>query len=179
LFRARVLARWAAALLVVGTVAAAALKFLPESFDRPFAVPTGVALIGLGVSLWRTRQASGSAAAPVPASPTGAEPPCFVSGALAQPHRTLRSELMTTSDAQIYQFRVAGHLDDHWSASFDNVTITWHDDGTSTLTGLVADQAQLHGILAGLRDIGATLLSQHTLGRLLAPLVEWSGSTPT
>ena len=26
---------------------------LPESFSRPFAVPTGVALIGLGVSLWR------------------------------------------------------------------------------------------------------------------------------
>ena len=51
--RARVLARWAAALLAVGTVATAALAVLPESFDRPFAVPVGVALIGLGVSLWR------------------------------------------------------------------------------------------------------------------------------
>jgi hypothetical protein len=56
LYRARVLARWAAALLAVGTLATAALKFLPESFDRPFAVPTGVALIGLGVSLWRTER---------------------------------------------------------------------------------------------------------------------------
>ena len=53
LFRARVLARWAAVLLSVGTVATLALAFLPESFNRPLAVPTGVALIGLGISLWR------------------------------------------------------------------------------------------------------------------------------
>ena len=31
------------------------------------------------------------------------------------------------------------------------------------LTGPVADQAQLHGLLAGLRDIGATLLSLNAL----------------
>jgi hypothetical protein len=56
LFRARVLARWPAALLVVGTVATLALAVLPESFNRPFAVPTGVALIGLGISLWREQR---------------------------------------------------------------------------------------------------------------------------
>ena len=55
LFRARVLARWAAALLAAGTVATVALAVLPESFNRPLAVPTGVALIGLGISLWRLR----------------------------------------------------------------------------------------------------------------------------
>jgi len=53
LFRAGVLARWAAALLAYGTTSALALAMLPESFNRPFAAPTGVALIGLGVSLWR------------------------------------------------------------------------------------------------------------------------------
>lgn len=53
LFRARVLARWAALLLAVSTVATAALAVLPEGFDRPFAVPEGLALIGLGLSLWR------------------------------------------------------------------------------------------------------------------------------
>ncbi len=56
LFRARVLARWAAALLAVGTVATAALAVLPESFDRPMAVPEGIALIGLGISLWRNQR---------------------------------------------------------------------------------------------------------------------------
>ena len=54
LFRAGVLARWAAALLAVSTVATAALAVLPEGFDRPMAVPEGIALIGLGVSLWRS-----------------------------------------------------------------------------------------------------------------------------
>ncbi|MDN5766896.1 MAG: hypothetical protein L0H96_13145 [Humibacillus sp.] len=53
LFRTRVLARWAAALLAVSTVALAALVVLPESFNRPLAVPVGIALIALGVSLWR------------------------------------------------------------------------------------------------------------------------------
>ena len=53
LFRAGVLARWASALFAYGTVSALALAALPLSFSRPFAVPTGVALIGLGVSLWR------------------------------------------------------------------------------------------------------------------------------
>jgi len=53
LFRAGVLSRWASALFAYGTVSALALAALPVSFSRPFAVPTGVALIGLGVSLWR------------------------------------------------------------------------------------------------------------------------------
>ena len=56
MFRARVLARWAAALLAVGTIGTAALAVLPESFNRPFAVPVGVALIGLGLSLWRNHR---------------------------------------------------------------------------------------------------------------------------
>jgi hypothetical protein len=56
LFRARVLARWAAALLAVSTVATAALAVLPQGFDRPIAVPEGVALIGLGISLWRDQR---------------------------------------------------------------------------------------------------------------------------
>lgn len=67
LFRTRVLARWAAALLAVATVFTAALAVLPHSFDRPFAVPTGIAFIGLGVSLWRsTRQTTHAAASAIP-----------------------------------------------------------------------------------------------------------------
>ena len=62
LFRARILARWASALLALGTIATASLAVLPESFNRPMAVPVGVALVGLGVSLWRD-QRSGSIAA--------------------------------------------------------------------------------------------------------------------
>ncbi len=70
LFRAGVLPRWASALFAYGTVSALALAVLPESFSRPFAVPTGLALIGLGASLWRDqrRQARGAEAAAVDAS---------------------------------------------------------------------------------------------------------------
>jgi hypothetical protein len=68
LFRAGVLARWASALLAYGTTSALALSALPESFSRPFAVPTGVALIGLGVSLWRDqRRQSETVDGPAPA----------------------------------------------------------------------------------------------------------------
>jgi hypothetical protein len=38
------------------------------------------------------------------------------------------------------------------------------DDGTSSLTGRVEDQAQLHGILARLRDLGVPLISCQSLG---------------
>ena len=48
LFRARILARSAAALLAVGTIATVSLAVLPEAFNRPMAVPVGLALIGLG-----------------------------------------------------------------------------------------------------------------------------------
>lgn len=66
---------------------------------------------------------------------------------------------MTTTDLSTYQFRVDGHLDDHWTHRLGDLVMTRHDDGSTTLTGPVADQAELHGLLAGLRDIGATLLS--------------------
>lgn len=56
LYRSGVLARSAAALLAVSTFGTAALAVLPESFNRPFAVPVGIALFGLGVSLWRNHQ---------------------------------------------------------------------------------------------------------------------------
>jgi hypothetical protein len=73
LFRARVLARWAAALLAVATVSTVLLQVLPYSFHRFFAVPTGVALIGLGVSLWRDqrREARTSRVTLTASTPTG------------------------------------------------------------------------------------------------------------
>ncbi|HEY7595265.1 MAG TPA: hypothetical protein VH969_19095 [Actinophytocola sp.] len=63
-----------------------------------------------------------------------------------------------------YAIRVDGHLDDHWSTSLDALDMTRHDDGTTTITISVADQAQLHGVLARLRDIGTVLTELHTTG---------------
>jgi hypothetical protein len=58
-----------------------------------------------------------------------------------------------------YRLRVAGHLDQHWSPWFGDLTLTHHEDATTSLTGVVADQAELHGVLTKIRDLGVTLLS--------------------
>ena len=58
-----------------------------------------------------------------------------------------------------YELRIEGDLDQHWSAWFGGLTLTHQDDGTTTLRGLVTDQAQLHGMLAKVRDLGVTLIS--------------------
>ena len=58
-----------------------------------------------------------------------------------------------------YIVRIAGHLDAHWSAWFGDFTLTREPDGTTTLRGVVADQAELHGLLVKVRDLGVTLLS--------------------
>jgi hypothetical protein len=59
----------------------------------------------------------------------------------------------------VYQLRIAGRLDQHWSAWFDGLTLTHEDDGSTSLTGTVTDQAELHGLLAKIRDLGVTLIS--------------------
>jgi hypothetical protein len=57
-----------------------------------------------------------------------------------------------------YRIRIRGHLDPSWSTWFDNLTVTQADDGTTELVGPLVDQAALFGLLARLRDLGATLL---------------------
>jgi hypothetical protein len=68
LFRANVLDRWAAALMSVGAVATVATYQLPELTQRLFAVPAGVALIGLGFSLWREQRTAAAVPLPSPAA---------------------------------------------------------------------------------------------------------------
>jgi RimJ/RimL family protein N-acetyltransferase len=77
----------------------------------------------------------------------------------------------TTSDAAGYEIRVAGHLDDHWSVVLGDLTLTRSPDGTTTLSGPV-DQAQLHGVLVRVRDLGAALLGVRTLADTSAQPVE-------
>ena len=58
-----------------------------------------------------------------------------------------------------YRLRVEGHLDQHWSPWFGDLTLTHEDDGTTTLAGPIADQAQLHGLLTKIRDLNRTLIA--------------------
>ncbi len=67
---------------------------------------------------------------------------------------------MCASDVTIYEIRVKGALDDRWSEWFDGMTLRSDEtSGETTLSGPVADQAALHGLLAKVRDLGLLLLS--------------------
>jgi hypothetical protein len=57
-----------------------------------------------------------------------------------------------------YEIRVKGILDERWTAWFEGLRIT--GDGEDTvITGAVADQAALHGLLTKIRDLGLFLIS--------------------
>ena len=84
LFRAHVLARWAAALLAVSGFASAALSLMPDAFYRLLAFPNAIAMIGLGVSLWRSQRSVSTAetsaveTTPAPAIPAARVEPAAV-----------------------------------------------------------------------------------------------------
>ncbi len=59
LYRAAVLARWAAALLAVGGIVTAVLSVMPDAFYRLLALPNGIAMMALGFSLWREQRPQG------------------------------------------------------------------------------------------------------------------------
>ena len=59
----------------------------------------------------------------------------------------------------IYEIRVKGDLDKKWSDWFDGFTISPQADDETLLTGPVADQAALYGLLSKIRDLGLPLLS--------------------
>jgi hypothetical protein len=63
------------------------------------------------------------------------------------------------SDSSRYEIRLKGRLSPRWAATFDGMTLTTDEDGTTMLRGPVADQAALHGLLRRLADLGIPLLS--------------------
>lgn len=61
---------------------------------------------------------------------------------------------------EFYRITVKGRLDQSWSSWFDNMALSFAD-GETTISGEVADQAALHGLLAKVRDLGLTLIDVH------------------
>jgi hypothetical protein len=57
-----------------------------------------------------------------------------------------------------YEIHIKGHLSANWSDWFDGITVTNLDQGESLITGLVPDQAALHGLLARVYSLNLTLL---------------------
>ena len=69
------------------------------------------------------------------------------------------AEVIDSSQPTIYQIRVKSHLGSDWTDWFEGLTITLEEDGDTLLTGPVADQAALYGLLKKVRDLGIPLLS--------------------
>ena len=65
---------------------------------------------------------------------------------------------------ETYEVRLRGHLDLGWANRLDVPSLTHEDDGTTTLRGIAADQATLHGLLQRIRDLGPTLVSVIHIG---------------
>ena len=68
---------------------------------------------------------------------------------------------MSQTDApetSVYQIKVQGQLDKSWSGWFSGMTVTSDGDITA-LTGPVADQSALRGILTKLWDLNLALIS--------------------
>ena len=61
-------------------------------------------------------------------------------------------------DKTFYEIQVKGYLDARWNELFEGMNIAWQDNIT-TISGMVADQAALHGLLARVRDYGLVLIS--------------------
>ena len=84
------------------------------------------------------------------------------------------AEVIDSSQPTIYQIRVKSHLGSDWTDWFEGLTITLEEGGDTLLTGPVADQAALHGLLKKVRDLGIPLLSviRVELGQADAPEVK-------
>ena len=70
-------------------------------------------------------------------------------------------------DKAFYEIQVRGYLDARWNELFEGMTIAWQNNVT-TISGPVADQAALHGLLARVRDFGLVLISIKTTDDVLA-----------
>ena len=58
-----------------------------------------------------------------------------------------------------YEIRGQGQLDQHWSAWFNGLAISYDADGNTVLRGPLVDEAALHGVLSKVRDLALPLLA--------------------
>jgi len=60
-----------------------------------------------------------------------------------------------------YQIRIAGRVSDGWSDFMSNLEQSFDQENgvtITTITGIVADQAALHGMLEHIRDLNLQLI---------------------
>jgi len=63
-----------------------------------------------------------------------------------------------------YEIRLKGHLEQRWVDWLEGLAITLEANGTTSLSGPLADQAALHGVLNRIRDLGLPIISVQRVG---------------
>ncbi|HSG17201.1 MAG TPA: hypothetical protein VLE70_12880 [Anaerolineae bacterium] len=65
--------------------------------------------------------------------------------------------------SSLYRIKIRGRLKESWSDWFDGMTIEFaigaDEKPITTLTGVIADQSALYGVLNRVRDLGLRLLA--------------------
>jgi hypothetical protein len=96
--------------------------------------------------------------------PLGSHCRCHFCG-MAGPHPRLPSahqqEEGIAGGTTGYAIRMRGALDPIWSSWFEGMDVRSDRPGESVITGPVADQAALHGLLKKIRDLGIPIISVH------------------
>ena len=60
---------------------------------------------------------------------------------------------------EYYEIKIKGYLDQRWSEWFAGLKVTHLEGNETLLSGRLADQAALHGLLERVRDLNLTLVS--------------------
>lgn len=68
----------------------------------------------------------------------------------------------------VYEIKIKGLLDDHWGQWFEGMTLKQVENGEigqmcTLITGPIADQPALHGLLAKIRDLNLVLISVYRI----------------